>query len=183
MNHYYLAASLPTLVLGDPVPLNAAAFRAACANLLDDPERAELTLMLEGRVGEATSDFARAWRNVDTQLRNALARVRAGRRTMEARPFLREHEGFDVSLEKAVTDAYTRPDPLERDLFLDRYRWQRLDDLVRETPFGFAAVLAYALKLRLALRWAALTDEAGGERLGKLIEELEQKGKPPTPET
>ncbi|MBU1695215.1 MAG: DUF2764 family protein [Verrucomicrobia bacterium] len=183
MNHYYLAASLPTLVLGDPVPLDADAFRAACANLLDDSEMAELTLMLEGRVGEATSDFAKAWRNVDTQLRNALARVRAGQRTIEARPYLREHEDFDVSLEKAVTDAQTRPDPLECELFLDRYRWQRLDNLVRETPFGFAALLAYALKLRLAVRWAALTDEAGGQRLAELIEELEQKGQPSTSET
>jgi hypothetical protein len=175
VKHYYLAASLPTLILGDPIPLDFDAFRAACANLLDESEMAELTLMLEGRVGEATSDFAKSWRNVDTQLRNALARLRAGQRTIEARPYLRDHEGFDVSLEKAVTDAQTRPDPLECELFLDRYRWQRLDDLVRESPFGFAAILAYALKLRLVARWAGLTDEAGAQRLAELLGEMERK--------
>jgi len=172
---YYLSASLPTLVLGDPLPLDAAALRTACANLLDDAEMAELTLMLEGRVEEGASDFAKAWRTVDTQLRNAVAMIRASHRTVEARPYLRGHEGFDVSLEKMVTDAYTRPNPLERELFLDRYRWQRLDDLAREAQFGFASILAYALKLRLAARWAVLTDEAGGQRLAEWLKELDKK--------
>ncbi|MBP7829605.1 MAG: DUF2764 family protein [Kiritimatiellae bacterium] len=174
MKPYYLVASLPTLVLGDPLPLDAEAFRAACANMLDDSEMAELTLMLEDRVDEASSGFAKAWLNADRQLRNAVARVRAGRRSAEVRSFLREHEGYDVGIEKAVTDAYTRPDPLERELFLDRYRWQRLDDLAREEPFGFAAVLAYALKLRLSARWAGLNDEAGAARLTELLKELDK---------
>ncbi|HOW97173.1 MAG TPA: DUF2764 family protein [Kiritimatiellia bacterium] len=174
MKPYYLVASLPTLVLGDPAPLDVASFLAACANLLSEEELAEVTLMLEGRVGESGAAFAKDWLRVDTQLRNAVARVRAGKRSAEARSFLREHEGYDVSLEKAVTDAYTRPNPLERELFLDRHRWQRLDELVLAEPFGFAAVLAYALKLRLVLRWADLNDEAGGQRLTELLKELDK---------
>lgn len=174
MKPYYLVASLPTLVLGDPAPLDAAAFLAACANLLCAEEMAEATLMIEGRAGESASAFAKDWLRVDTQLRNAVARVRAGQRSTEARPYLRDHEGYDVSLEKAVTDAYTRPDPLERELFLDRYRWQRLEELVLAEPFGFAAVLAYALKLRMVLRWAGLNDEAGAARLTELLKELEK---------
>ena len=178
MKPYFLVASLPTLVLGDPPPLDAAGLLGRCEHLLGAADRAELSLMLEGRLDESAAPLARRWRNIDTQLRNAAARVRAGRRGADLRETQREHEGFDVSIEKAVTDAYTRPNPLERELFLDRYRWQRLDDLARENPFGFEALLAYALRLRLALRWADLKDEPGRTRLAERIEAMENSVKP-----
>lgn len=177
MKPYYLVASLPTLVLGEPPPLDAAGLLSRCEHLLGADDRAELALALEGRWAESSAEFLRRWRNADTQLRNAVARIRAARRAADLHGALREHEGFDVCIEKAATDAYTRPNPLERELFLDRYRWQILDDLSRATPFGVEALLAYAVKLRLALRWAAIQDEAGRARLNELIEGMEEKAK------
>ena len=55
-------------------------------------------------------------------------------------------------------------DPLERELALDRLRWTLLDELAVSQAFGFQAVLAYGLKLRLAEKWAAM-DEAEGLRV------------------
>lgn len=169
MNCYYLVASLPTLALGDPPPWPSGETAARCANMLDEAQVAELRLFLEGREGEASSGFARQWRNADTQLRNAVARVRAARHSLEARPHLREHEGFDVSLEKGVADAYAKPNPLERALELDRLRWKLLDSLVLNEPFGFSAVLAWALKLRMVERWAALTEKEGRKQFEALV--------------
>ena len=45
-----------------------------------------------------------------------------------------------------------------------RLRWTLLDELALSPPFGFQAVLAYALKLRLAEKWAAM-DGAEGLRI------------------
>lgn len=174
MKHYYLVASLPTLVLGDTPPIDEAGLLAASEKFLSPWERKELALMLEGRFGEGTSAFAKAWRNIDAQLRNAIAAVRARARGVEARPHLRPHEGYEVAIEKAVTDAYARPNPLERELFLEQYRWARLEDLARQDRFGLSAVLAYAIQLRIALRWAPLTDEAGTNALKGLLEEFEK---------
>lgn len=170
MNCYYLVASLPTLALGEPPSWPPGEMIARCASMLDDAQLAELRLVLDGRESEAASEFARRWLHADTQLRNAVARVRAARHSLEAQPYLREHEGFDVSLEKGVTDAYAKPNPLERALELDRLRWKLLDSLVLDEPFSFAAVLAWAVKLRMVERWAALTEEEGRKRFEALVE-------------
>ena len=176
MNAYYLVASLPALALGDPPPFSRAEMPARCANMLSEAEQIELQLLLEGREGECTSGFVRHWHRADTQMRNAVARIRAGKLQMDAGPYLRDHEGFDVSLEKAVADAYARPNPMERELALDRCRWHLLDGLILEEPFAFSAVLAWAVKLRLAERWAGLKDETGRKAFETWVEAAAKAG-------
>lgn len=179
MKPYYLVASLPTLVLGEPPPFTAEAFVARSANLLSAAELKELALVLQGREAEGVSEFSREWVRVDTQLRNAIARVRAARLGADAHPHLRAQEGFDTYIEKAVTDAFTKPHALERELALDRIRWQRLDERVVRDPFGFSAVLAFAVRLRLAARWAAMKDETGRAEMRRVAErELGREGVP-----
>jgi len=176
MSAYYLVASLPTLVLGDPPPFSRQEMPTRCANMLSEEELVELQLFLEERESECTSDFVRRWHHADTQIRNAVARIRAGKLQAEARSYLRDHEGFDVSLEKAVTDAYARANPMEREQALDRCRWHVLDELVLRDPFEFSAVLAWAMKLRLVERWASLNDEDGRKSFEKLIEQAMKTG-------
>lgn len=177
MKYYYLVASLPLPVLGDPPPMTVEDFCTRSATVLEEEDRRELDLVLEGRSGEGASTFARKWHALDTQIRNALARVRAGRRSVDAAAYLRDHEGFVVSIEKAVTDAYTKPNPMETERAIDRCRWTLLNDLAREEPFGLSAVLSFAVRLQIASRWAGLVIETGGQRVDELIEDnLEEEG-------
>ena len=170
MKHYYLVASLPTLVLGEPPAFGTEEMAAKCANVLSDSERQELALVLEGRESESANPFLAAWMEIDTQLRNSIARVRASKLSVESRPYLHEHRDFNVGLEKAVTDAYTKPNPYEREMEIDRFRWETLDEMVLTRRFSFDDVLAWALKLRIAERWAKMTEEAGREHFEKLAE-------------
>ena len=105
--------------------------------------------------------FTAAWRERDTRLRNAVARARASRLGRDAAPYLRPERGFDTYTLKAVEEAFARPTPAERELELDRFRWQVLDELAGRAMFSVEAVLAYALKLRIAERWSRLEPEAG----------------------
>ncbi len=168
MSHYYIVASLPLLKLGETPPVSREYFLAACA-VLPEEEQREVALVAAGRCAEGHSDFCRQWLPKETQLRNAVARQRGARRGVEAAPFLRDHTGFDVSVEKEVQDAFARPDALERELALDRCRWRLLDELAQPAPFSLAAVLAFAVKLQLAWRWAELKDEEGRARLDRLV--------------
>ena len=172
MKYYYLVASLPTLVLGEPVPFGGEALLERAGNFLPAKELEELRRVVGGRVREGVSAFSRRWSAADAQLRNAAVRVRAGKRGVEPKEWLREHEGFDTYIEKAVADAYAKPDPLERELALDRHRWQMLDEMVLTDPFGFPAVLAWALKLGIAARWAALGDDAGRKNVANVLETM-----------
>lgn len=176
MSFYYFVASLPALALEAPAPMRLDEFRAEAARLLPADAVRELEAVLAGRAAQATSDFARRWFAQATQIRNAVAAVRAGRRGVEAAPHLRPHAGFSAYLDQAVAEAYGKPHPLERERALDRLRWEVLDELVRPEPFGLAAVLAYGLKLGLAERWTPLTDEAGRAALLDTVKRVREAG-------
>lgn len=160
-SYYYLVAGLPTLFLDDEPPITTAEFLAACDRWLaaDDargihglmgnhPEWAEATCMLQ-------------WQARETEIRNTIVRLRAAKARVDVEPFLRPCRELDLYTEKAVAEAMSKPQPLERELGLDRLRWSLLDDLSRFDSFGLPAVVAYAMKLKLVERWSALTVEKG----------------------
>ena len=49
MSYYYIVASLPTLVLGEPPPYSGEEMLRLVANVLEAGDLAELALVLEGR--------------------------------------------------------------------------------------------------------------------------------------
>jgi hypothetical protein len=170
MNHWYLVSSLPYLRFGEKPPMSREAFLAACAGWLSEEEIAVLRAVLDSR-DPADGGVAQCWWNSEVQLRDAVVRVRAKNRGTDPSRFIRPHIGFSVSIEKMVTDAFTRANPLEQEAELDRARWTLADELALSEPFGFSAVLAFAVKLRIAERWAGLNDAAGQSRVEEFIEQ------------
>ncbi len=169
-NYWYLISSLPYLRFGEKPSMTAEAFRAACAGWLADDERVQVDAVLEGREPVLTG-CAAAWWNGEVQLRDAVVRVRAKNRAADASPFIQPYDGFSATIEKAVTDAFTRPDPLEQEMELDRARWMLVDELAVTAPFSFAAILAFAVKVRISERWASMDDESGKVKVEELIEQ------------
>jgi hypothetical protein len=168
MNHWYLVASLPYLRFGEKPPGARDAFMSACAGRLGDGELSVLQAVFENR-DPADGGVAQCWWNSEVQLLDAVARVRAKNRGMDAAPFIRSHEGFSVTIEKMVTDAFTRANPLEQEAELDRARWTLAEELALSEPFGFAGILAFAVKLRIAERWAGMDDSAGQEKVEEFV--------------
>lgn len=170
MSFYYFVASLPALNLSAPPAMPFATFRAEVERLLPRSVGGALDALVAGR--PADSAFARDWADHEVQLRNAVVRARAARRDEDASPFLRPAHGFQLAVEQAVNEAYGKPNPLERELVLDQVRWKVADELSRDSAFGLEAVLAYGLKLKLAERWAGLTDQAGQSALLDAVKEV-----------
>ncbi|MFA7369466.1 MAG: DUF2764 family protein [Kiritimatiellales bacterium] len=168
MNHWYLVSSLPYLRFGEKPLVSRAAFLASCADWLSAEDVAVLRAVFENRCPSG-NEIARCWQDGETELRNAVVRVRAKNRGADAARFIRPCEGFSVSIEKMVTDAFTRANPLEQEAELDRIRWAQADELALTAPFGFAGVFAFAVKLRIAERWAGLDDEKGRKNVEGLI--------------
>jgi hypothetical protein len=169
LKYYYLVASLPSLVIGEPPPFDSASLSARFANVLSKEDVEELQRVVDGRVEDGASGFSKRWTDTETQIRNAIVRIRAAKYTMEPGQSLRSHAGYDMSIEKNVVDAYAKANPLERELALDYFRWGRLDDLTRDDPFGFGAVLAFAVRLKMAERWAGLTEQEGLRRVDEIV--------------
>ncbi|MFH1970303.1 MAG: DUF2764 family protein [Verrucomicrobiota bacterium] len=180
-SYYYLVASLPALFLDEESPITPAEFMAACDQWLDADDARDIHGLMDNHSACAkASGFAKAtpdttpdrlecikgacanqWLARETEIRNAITRLRAAKVHVDAEPFLRPCRELDLYTENAVAEAMSRPQPLERELGLDQVRWSLLDDLSRFDPFGLSAVIAYALKLKLVERWSALTVEKG----------------------
>lgn len=164
MEYVYLVASLPLLELTATPRISAAELLASAAGVLRPDHLKDLRSVLEDRPQDVRAPELRSYWDADTQLRDALARIRAARAgatyDVHAHPF----DGFDGRCVDAAERAMELDDPRERELLLDSLRWTLLEELAAFPSFGFQAVLAYALKLRLAEKWAAM-DEAAGLRI------------------
>ena len=172
--YHYLVSSLPALSLEAPPPFSPEEFRFKCQGVLGKGDLAELDLVLAGRAGQGQTAFARAWAGADAQIRNTAAKMRGAKLGVEAKPFLKSHSGYAVWLDKEVSDALAKASPLAREMGLDQARWKLVEDLARKDASGLPAVLAFAVKLMLAARWAAMKEDAGRERLEQLVSRLEE---------
>lgn len=148
------------LTLGRPSPLSFDTFCERCREHLSPADAVVLEDLITGGA-RSEHPFVVAWRERETRLRNAVARARASRLGREVGPYLRPERGFDMYTLKAVEEAFARPTPVERELELDRFRWQVLEELAGRALFSIEAVLAYALRLRLVERWSRLEAEPG----------------------
>ena len=170
MNYYYFAASLPTLALDGKPPFSRKGFAAQCrANL--SPAHARAFAALTDDSIAAPHPFVKVWRELDAQIRNQVAALRAARRKVEAGPFLRPDVPFSADTAKAVSDAFALPNPLQRERAIDRFRWDQIERIQGFDMFSINAILGYAVKLQLVDRWASLSDERGRTRASDLIEQ------------
>lgn len=169
MNYYFLVASLPALDLEEEPPFAVETFHAMCAEHLSERDMAVLDALLADRQNGDPPVLVREWRNRETRIRNALVAVRAARFKVAPAPHLRPQEGISLLVESRVNDLQSRPTPLARELDLDRLRWQEAEEFAGFDPFSIRAVMAYAVKLRLAGRWAAMDADAGTAQLDQLV--------------
>jgi hypothetical protein len=178
VQYYYLVAGLPPLGLDAPVPFSSDDFLVSIETLVSRRDLEDLRHFIGGRPERARHSFAREWVAHETQLRNALARARGAARKTDPGPFLRGHEGFRMSVENAAAFAMAVENPLERERNLDDFRWRTLDEMVFRDRFGVSALFAFALRLRMAEKWARLTEEEGRQVVEDLVsKQVKSQGK------
>ena len=170
MDYVYLMASLPRLDLADAPPFTSAELLFFCSGVLRQDHWDDLRAIVEDRAWDVLAPEGRRFVDAETQLRNALARVRAQRAGVEHATRAHPHSGYDTRVEEVALRALTIEDPLERALVLDRHRWALLEEIAALPAFGVQAVFAYAFKLRLVEKWSALSDQAGLDTALRVVE-------------
>jgi hypothetical protein len=171
VEYAYLVSSLPPLTLGDDTPLSREQFMKACEGLLREDHFAEVRAILDGRLDDTVHPAARWFVARDVQLRSGLARARAVKAGIEPERHVRSFSGYDVATDAVVARALANPDPVERELLLDRHRWSLLEQMVSVRSFSVEAVLAYAFKLLIVERWQQLTDERGEALVREIVDD------------
>lgn len=170
MSRIYLLSSLPALVLGQDSPLSLEAFLGVCA-ILSPEEQAEAARIIKGRHQELKTDFGRAWRDLDLQIRNQAMLIRAKSWNVSPAWPGSTAARYSVRARDMVSDAFELDSPLEREWALDKGRWALIQDLTRkDDPFGLDRVLAFGLQLKLVQRWAGIDKDHGREQFHSLVQ-------------
>jgi hypothetical protein len=107
------------------------------------------------------SDFINAWRRRERTLALNLAQFRAAKAKRDGVQLTYEAAHDPIDAENQAKAAVAMEDPLEAELFIDRGRWEAIENLVGVTYFDVNAVYAYLLKLKLVERRASFNTEDG----------------------
>jgi hypothetical protein len=169
MNYYFLVASLPSLSLQEAPPLSLQSFVTLCGEHLTKHDFRAMLALINDKPEDSDNGFVRNWNRKETMFRNAIARIRAARLKKDPSQHLREHTGYDSYFEKAASDAFSKSTPAERELALDKFLWQQIDEQEGYTFASSSAVMGYALKLRMAERWAGVDTDTGNRKAAELI--------------
>ena len=169
MSYTYFAATLSALSFDGEPTMTETEFRGLCKEYLSASDFATLSALSNG--GESSNTFVRKWRNSDTQLRNAVARMRASRigDGADASKWLHSHVGFEVSTETAVAAAFQEPNPMRREMAIERIRWNLAGELAGFDAFSAETLFAYAIRLGILCRRATADVDKGTERLRAMM--------------
>ena len=168
-NYYYFAATFPALAMGAVPEWTMEQFSMRCRDHLSPED----ILALDELLNESKNSrhpFIQAWQAAETCLRNGIVKARAERLRSNPARYEQAQQGIDLQITEIVADAFDHPSPLERELILARWRWQKADELAGYNTFSINAILAYAIKLRLVEQWSKLSDAAGLKKIEHLVE-------------
>ncbi len=169
MSLYYVVASLPHLAFGEQPPFPEERFRFLLRGLLDEAQERDLDLVRAGLPG-GDDPFVEEWAETAAAIAGAQAAARMARRCRRGEDCLQPAPPAHPAARR-VQAAFELHTPLETELAVDRIRWSLLDEMTLNRHFEFRQVLAYAVRLAILERWAALDEEAGRARLLALGEE------------
>ena len=145
----YIVSSLQSLVFDGPAPYTWERF----------------VEMLPPDLVAADGAFAAPprWRELETQLRNAMAAARGGEK------YRRPTSGCDLYWQNRVTAAFSEKDPLKRETLLDHVWWDAAGELTPiAAPLSRGALETYAIRLQIVLRRNRISQEAGDALFDRL---------------
>jgi hypothetical protein len=163
--YYFLIAQLPQLNYGQTPPMSPEAFKELAQTKLSVQDAALLDYCTLGATvieeKPTPSAFINEWRKRERTLTFNLAQARVAKLKREG-----ISAGFDVphdsvDAENQAKTAVGMENPLEAELFLDKGRWDAIEDLTGVTYFDVNVIYAYLLKLKLIARKASFTTEEG----------------------
>ena len=169
--YYYLIASLPLLEFGMKTLFTYADFLSICEEQLSS---SDLNIIKETRLAPLENPYShcltlREWNKFNITLRNEIAKVRANKQGKDASKYIRGEDYVDPFMASFTQWVINQDSPLEAEISLDRFRWEKLDDLGRGHYFDIDYLVVYALKLRILERWENINSNDGMQALQNLV--------------
>jgi len=173
MSATFLLSSLPTLELGAEVPFSVEELRRRCEGI-DGISLGDFDAVVVGSPG--SNSFTVNYASALTEIKNITSAQRASKWEGEnIRVSERPYSSYHVDLHQKVLEAMNIQNPFEREIALERARWQIAEELAGVDYFSEAKVYAYIVKLQINNRIAGLNEEAGKAAVESFIKANDQE--------
>lgn len=177
----FFAASLPELFFGELAGISLEKFDEMAKEYLDAGRLSVLKSLTypipeqdpEGFV--CSCDLWKSVREFERFLRLRIAKIRAERLDREEN--ISEPEGFFSEIDYILISAMSCDDPGERELIIDRARWDFLDSMAMNHMLDFEGLCIYRLKLQILEAYRGRTPEEGIPRFEQALESILQAGR------
>lgn len=171
-SYYYLIASLPMLQFGMKPPFSYSDFLEQCRQELspDDVNILERVSIEPSIDIDDRLPLLKEWKSFNRSLRNELARMRAVKKGKDPNNHLRGNEGFDPFVAPLAHWAMNQDSPMEGELYLDKIRWSKIEEIKQGCYFDMGFLAAYGLELQILERWDKINSGNGMKILEGLTE-------------
>ena len=169
--YYYLVSSLPMLEFGMKMPFSYKHFLLLCQEQLSpcDMDTIKRISVSPGEGIEDSSTTLSEWKRFDRSLRNELVRFRASKRSRDLLEYIQGEDSFDPFVSGFAHWAVSQDSPIEAELYLDRMRWDKMEELQKGHYFDIDYLITYALKLKILERWQTINLGRGMQVLQELL--------------
>jgi len=110
--------------------------------------------------GNEAPGICEAYSEWEMSLRNDLVRLRAGKQNLDADEYCREAEPV-YGTARIAAEAFMMDSPLKAELYLDKCRWLRIDELASGHLFDIEFIRSYRMKLLILERRSGFNAEFG----------------------
>ncbi len=171
-SRYYFLSSLPMLRFTDPAPMKWERFLEEAKGNISESDYKLLCGIPEGKDGG--NGFLKKWASLNAKLDDA---INAQRKQLLGRPTDGGVVFREFEIEQVARAAMTAKNPLEAEIVLMQFKYSFLEKEKGFEPFSEAALLTYALQLRILLRKDLFTAERGNSEYRKLFGILQKEMK------
>lgn len=152
------------LQFGMKPPLSYSNFLEQCAQELSPRETEELK--------EERIPLLKKWKIFDISLRNELVRTRAVKKGKDPNNYLRASDGIDPFIAPLAHWAVNQDSPMDAERYLDRIRWEKIEEIKTGHYFDTEYLAAYGLQLQILERWDRINSGDGMKILEGLTEKI-----------
>lgn len=101
------------------------------------------------------------WKRFNRSLKNELARTRAIKKGRDPNKYLRGNDGLDPFIAPLAHWAINQDSPMETEAYLDRIRWEKIEEIKTGHYFDIECLAAYGLQLKILERWQRINSGEG----------------------
>ena len=175
MAECYLISQLPSLdgiSEGAPLPITEERFTELCERFLSkkaQKQLSKLTLKPSRAYEKSDSALVEAWNEGERKLRLVLGKIRAEKLNKH---FESEEDSVPYELIQAAREAVEIENPMEAELFLNKYRLGFLESLRPMDAFSEDFVFYYGIKLKLISRIKQFDAESGSSAYRNIYDSI-----------